>query len=127
MFLLTIELTDFDEFVKNLKRLDETLKQTFFFQHIDEHLQIKFEPQITGNINVTGFLKDIQYVNTLNSSFEMPGRFNFAINSCVSQTSRALNMSGAFNIGIHPYFLHAQMYLRSIGVRPMLYSYYLNI
>jgi REP element-mobilizing transposase RayT len=29
-------------------------------------------------------------------------------------------------IGIHPYMLHAQMYLRSIGVRPMLFSYYLN-
>jgi hypothetical protein len=35
-------------------------------------LQIKFEPQITGIISVTGFLKDKQYLNTLNFSFEMP-------------------------------------------------------
>jgi hypothetical protein len=40
--------------------------------------------------------------------------------------SRALNMSGAFNIGIHPYFLHLQMYLRSMGVRPSLFSYHSN-
>jgi len=33
---ITIEFSDFYEFVKNLKQLDETLKQTFFFQHIDE-------------------------------------------------------------------------------------------
>lgn len=69
---ITVELSDFDEFVKNLKRLNETLKQTFYFQHIDEQLQIKFEPQITGNINVTGFLRDKQYINVLNFSFEMP-------------------------------------------------------
>jgi RHS repeat-associated protein len=51
------------------------------------------------------------------------GKYNLAFNSCVSQTSRALNMSGAFNIGIHPYLLQGQMYLRSFGARPMLYSY----
>jgi RHS repeat-associated protein len=56
-----------------------------------------------------------------------PGRYNFAFNSCVSQASRALNASGAFNIGIHPYLLHAQMYLRSIGVRPILFSHYLQV
>ena len=67
---ITIEFSDFYEFVKNLKQLDETLKQTFFFQHIDEQLQIKFEPQITGNISVSGFLNDKQYVNTLNFSFK---------------------------------------------------------
>jgi hypothetical protein len=69
---ITIEFSDFYEFVKNSKQLDETLKHTFFFQHIDEQLQIKFEPQITGNIRVTGFLMDKQYINTLNFSFEMP-------------------------------------------------------
>lgn len=61
------------------------------------------------------------YSNYLNKG----GRYNLLLNNCVSQTSRALNMSGVFNIGIHPYILQAQMYLRSIGVRPMLYSYYL--
>jgi hypothetical protein len=81
--VITIEVSDFEEFVKNLKQLDETLKQTFFFQHIDEQLQIKFEPQITGNISVTGFLKDKQYVNTLNFSFEMPPtEISYLIRQC---------------------------------------------
>jgi len=69
---ITVELSDLDEFVINLKRLNDTLKQTFYFQHIDERFQIKFEPKNTGNISVIGFLKDKQYVNTLNFSFEMP-------------------------------------------------------
>jgi hypothetical protein len=60
------------------------------------------------------------------SGWNPSGNYNLAFNSCVSQTSRALNASGAFNIGIHPYILHAQMYMRSIGVRPMLYSHYLT-
>jgi len=70
--VITIELSDFEEFLQNLKKLNETLKQTFYFQHIDEQLQIKFDPLITGNISVTGFLKDKQYINTLNFAFEMP-------------------------------------------------------
>lgn len=44
-------------------------------------------------------------------------------------TSRALNASGAFNVGIlpgisHPYLLHAQMALRAMGARPMLFSHF---
>lgn len=69
---ITIEFSDFKEFMKNLNRLDETLKHTFYLQHIDEQLQVKFEPQITGNIRVTGFLTDKQHENTLNFSFDMP-------------------------------------------------------
>ena len=57
------------------------------------------------------------------SNWNPSGKYNLALNSCVSQASRALNASGAFNVGIHPYLLHAQMYLRSIGVRPCLFSY----
>jgi RHS repeat-associated protein len=60
------------------------------------------------------------------ASWNPSGNYNLAVNSCVSQTSRALNASGAYNIGIHPYMLHAQMYLRSVGVRPLLYSHYLT-
>ena len=57
------------------------------------------------------------------SNWNPTGKYNLAFNSCVSQVSRALNASGVFNIGIHPYLLHAQMYLRSIGVRPCLFSH----
>jgi hypothetical protein len=59
------------------------------------------------------------------------GKYNLILNSCVSKGSRALNMSGIFNIGIvpgisHPYFLHAQMYLRFAGIRPLMFSQYLT-
>jgi RHS repeat-associated protein len=57
------------------------------------------------------------------SNWSPKGNYNLLFNSCVTQTSRALNLSGAFNIGIHPYLLHGQMYLRTMGVRPILYSY----
>jgi len=69
----------------------------------------------------------IKGVNTNRiSNWNPSGNYNLALNSCVSQTSRALNASGVFNFGFHPYILHGQMYLRSLGVRPMMYSYYLN-
>jgi len=46
-------------------------------------LQIKFEPQIKGNISVSGFLNDKQYVNTLNFSFEMPPtEISYLIGQC---------------------------------------------
>lgn len=32
---ITVELSDFEEFLQNLKKLNETLKQTFYFQHIE--------------------------------------------------------------------------------------------
>ena len=60
------------------------------------------------------------YANNLNTN---PGNYSFWGNSCTQQASRALNLSGVFNIGLHPYLLQGQMYLRSIGVRPMMYSY----
>ncbi len=59
------------------------------------------------------------------------GQYQLLTNSCVSQASRALNLSGVFNLGIlpgisHPYWLHTQMYLWNSGIRPWTYSYYLN-
>ena len=58
------------------------------------------------------------------SNWNPSGRYNLLFNNCVQQASRALNAAGVFNVGIHPYLLHAQMYLRSVGVRPFLFSYY---
>jgi hypothetical protein len=62
------------------------------------------------------------FANYLNKG----GRYNLLYNNCVNMASRALNISGVLNIGIHPYILHTQMYLRSIGFRPDLWGYYLN-
>ncbi|NCA85494.1 MAG: RHS repeat-associated core domain-containing protein, partial [Clostridia bacterium] len=68
----------------------------------------------------------IDGVNTSRiSNWNPSGKYNLCFNSCVSQTSRALNSSGVFNVGIHPYLLHGQMFLRSVGVRPYLFSSYL--
>ena len=58
---------------------------------------------------------------------EQSGRLIYSapLSSCVTHTSIALNLSGVLNIGIHPVLLHAQIYLRNLGVRPSLYSYYM--
>jgi hypothetical protein len=47
-------------------------------------------------------------------------KYNLYFSSCVNHTARALTFSGVPVIGIHPFILHAQVYLRSIGLRPTL-------
>lgn len=51
-------------------------------------------------------------------------KYNLYCSSCVNHTARALTIAGAPSIGIHPFILNAQMYMRSIGARPTLFSYY---
>jgi hypothetical protein len=53
-------------------------------------------------------------------------KYNLYFSSCVNHTARALTLAGAPAIGIHPFILHSQMVLRSVGFRPLLYSYYFN-
>lgn len=53
--------------------------------------------------------------------------YSLELSSCVTHTSMALNMSGIFNIGIHPYILNAQMYLRNLGMRPGLFLNYYHL
>jgi hypothetical protein len=77
-----------------------------------------WDPIDVKGVNVNRILRFSNYLNK-------GGKYNLLYNNCVSMTSRALNMSGIFNIGIHPYLLHFQMYLRSIGIRPILYSHFL--
>lgn len=50
--------------------------------------------------------------------------YNLYCSSCVSHAARALTISGVPTLGIHPFILHSQMVLRSVGFRPMLYSNY---
>ncbi len=52
--------------------------------------------------------------------------YNLFFSSCVNHTARALTISGVPVIGIHPFILHSQVYLRSIGFRPSMYSYVLT-
>lgn len=51
-------------------------------------------------------------------------KYNLYFSSCVTHTSSALMRSGFFNIGIHPYILAGQAYLREIGFRTY-FSHYL--
>lgn len=53
--------------------------------------------------------------------------YSLELSSCVTHTSMGLNMSGIFNIGIHPYILNAQMYLRNLGIRPGLFLNYYHL
>ena len=51
-------------------------------------------------------------------------KYNVYYSSCVNHTARALTLSGVPAIGIHPAFLRFQIYFRSIGVRPSMFTYY---
>ncbi len=51
--------------------------------------------------------------------------YNLYASSCVNHTARALTLAGAPAIGLHPFILHSQMYMRSIGARPSMFSYYI--
>ena len=81
---------------------------------------------------------DVYWRQTLNVNMSLIKRYSSFLNnhsipysiffsSCVSHTSIALNLSGIFNIGLHPYLLAAQMTLWNAGIRPWFFSTYLNI
>lgn len=87
--------------------------------------------QLVGNQKGTKFWNPIEIkgvnmktINNFKSTLDKGGNYQMFLSSCVSKTSAALNRSGVFNIGVHPYFLHTQMYLRSVGFRPILSSFY---
>ncbi len=67
------------------------------------------------------------YSNWLNK-MESSGKliYSLELSSCVTHTSAALNLSGVFNIGLHPYLLHGQMYLWGNGIRPWTFNYLPN-
>lgn len=65
-----------------------------------------------------------QWLNKLEKSGKLI--YSVELSSCVTHTSLALNLSGIFNIGIHPYILNAQMYLWANGLRPWSFNYLLN-
>jgi RHS repeat-associated protein len=70
----------------------------------------------------------MSYSNWLNK-LEEKGKLIYSVefSSCVTHTSIALNMSGVFNIGLHPYLLNAQMYLWEQGIRPWTLNPYWTI
>lgn len=66
------------------------------------------------NISGVNVNKVIEYGQNLTNNSP---KYNLYTSSCVTHTSSALIRSGFINIGIHPYLLHGQTYLRSIGLR----------
>ena len=68
---ILVELTDISEMLANLKVLNESLKRIFFFQHNDKYFTIKFEPNTTGQIMITGNLRSEDYSSRLEFKFEM--------------------------------------------------------
>ncbi|MDR2652593.1 MAG: hypothetical protein LBC68_09835 [Prevotellaceae bacterium] len=75
-------------------------------------------------VNKGTIVKYGQWLNRLENAGKLV--YSVELSSCVTHTSVALNLSGLFNIGIHPYLLNAQMYLWSNGIRPWTFSYFLN-
>jgi RHS repeat-associated protein len=53
-------------------------------------------------------------------------KYNLYFSSCVNHTARALTLAGVPVLGIHPFILNAEIYLRNIGFRPSLFSYHLQ-
>ena len=51
-------------------------------------------------------------------------KYNLYFSSCVNHTARALTLSGVPVIGIHPYLLRFQITLRSVGLRPSMFTYF---
>lgn len=80
---------------------------------------IAFAYDAAGNIN-----RYSEWLNYLDYSEKL--KYSLVFSSCVTHTSMALNLSGVFNLGIHPYLLHAQIYLWNIGIRPWVFCNYLN-
>lgn len=51
-------------------------------------------------------------------------KYNVYFSSCVNNTARALTLSGVPAIGIHPFILNFQMYLRAMGARPAMFTHF---
>lgn len=57
-------------------------------------------------------------ISNYSSDLANGANYNLYFSSCVNHTARALTFAGVPTLGIHPFILHAQVYLRSIGFRP---------
>ena len=75
-------------------------------------------------VNMNTIEKYSSWLNTRATAGKLV--YSVELSSCVTHTSIALNLSGIFNVGIHPFLLNAQMYLWSNGIRPWTFSYFLN-
>ena len=67
---LDIERSDLEDLTRNLKDLFECKIRKFFFQNIDETIEIVFSINDIGAIAVEGKMYDENYMNSINFSFQ---------------------------------------------------------
>ena len=67
---LDIERSDLEDLMRNLKDLCEYKIRKFFFQNIDETIEIVFSINDIGTIAVEGKMYDENYMNLVNFSFQ---------------------------------------------------------
>ena len=67
---LDIERSDLEGLTRNLKDLCEYKIRKFFFQNIDETIEIVFSINDIGAIAVEGKMYDESYMNSINFSFQ---------------------------------------------------------
>ena len=67
---LDIERSDLEGLTRNLKDLCEYKIRKFFFQNIDETIEIVFSINDIGAIAVEGKMYDENYMNSINFSFQ---------------------------------------------------------
>ena len=67
---LDIERSDLEDLIRNLKDLCEYKIRKFFFQNIDETIEIVFSINDIGTIAVEGKMYAENYMNSINFSFK---------------------------------------------------------
>ena len=67
---LDIERSDLEDLMRDLKDLCECKIRKFFFQNIDETIEIVFSINDIGAIAVEGKMYDENYMNSINFSFQ---------------------------------------------------------
>lgn len=67
---LDIERSDLEDLTRNLKDLYECKIRKFFFQNVDETIEIVFSINDIGTIAVEGKMYDENYMNSINFSFQ---------------------------------------------------------
>ena len=67
---LDVERSDLEDLMRNLKDLCEYKIRKFFFQNIDETIEMVFSINDIGTIAVEGKMYDKNYMNSINFSFQ---------------------------------------------------------
>lgn len=86
---LDAELSDFEEMLNHLEVLNVDLKRTFYFQHSDERIKVKFTPNDLGIIGIEGSLASPDYSTKTEFKFETDQSFlGGLIESCKKVISK---------------------------------------